>query len=97
MPCKQTDKFRVFGPDIFPSSNLCYKLKRTKPSKAAPHLRQEAALPPSLGELEGVSEAIEYFFTRALVAQLAVEAIDEAVLLRFARAIWCETMVSDLP
>lgn len=32
-----------------------------------------------------MSEAVEHFFVQALITQLAVEAFDEAVLLRFAR------------
>lgn len=40
-----------------------------------------ARLPVSLA----LSEAVEHFLIQALVAQLAVEAFDEAVLLRFTR------------
>ena len=40
---------------------------------------------PTPEDLAGMSEAVEHFFVQALITQLAVEAFDEAVLLRFAR------------
>ena len=40
---------------------------------------------PAREDLAGIGERVKHFFIQALVAQLAIEALDEAVLLRFAR------------
>ena len=47
---------------------------------------------PTPEDHPGVSECIEHFFIQALVAQLAVEALDKAVLLRLS---WCDVVPGD--
>ena len=40
---------------------------------------------PAPEDLAGMSKGIEHFFIEAFVAELAIEALDEAVLLRLSR------------
>jgi len=67
-----------------PLSGACCKLVRCEPVQARVRSECVVVAPPFFDDPSGLGQVGEEVLVEALVAQLAIEALDEAVLGRFA-------------